>query len=134
MSKVSFQLGNKNHVQISLPSKMQGDRDVFIGKAKVQVDSLFCSQPVKIHKDKLLLFFSQVAKVYETLAGEFTFESEYNTFALHGVVTGKGQIRILLKVGYEIRNHPDYTEWLAEAAFNCTPDALERVLGNESTT
>jgi hypothetical protein len=134
MSKVHFQLGTQNHVQISLPSKMYGDGDVFAGKAKIRVDSLVCSQPVKIHRDKLTAFFADVAKVYETLKGNFTFESEYNTFSLRGEMTRKGQVRVLVQIGYEVRNHPDYTEWRVEAAFNFEPDTLQRVLENQTAT
>ena len=131
MPKVKFRLGTENHVQISLPSKMYGNGDVFIGRAKVRVSSLTCSQAIKIHKDKLSLFFADVTKAYETLKGEFSLESEYNTFSLHGEITSKGQIRILVKVGYQVRNHPDYTEWFAEAAFNNAPYILEKVIENQ---
>ena len=135
MSKVHFQLGTKNYVQISLPSKMYGDGDTFAGKAKVRVDSLSCSKPVKIHRDKLAAFFADVAKAYETLKGEFIFESEYNTFTLRGEMTRKGQVRVSVKVGYEVRNDvPDYTEWQAEAIFNFEPDYLKRVLENQRAT
>lgn len=135
MSKIHFQLGIKNYVQISLPSKMYGDGDTFAGKAKIRVGSLSCSQPVKIHRDKLTSFFADAAKAYETLKGEFIFESEYNTFTLRGEMTRKGQVRVSLKVGYEVRNDiPDNTEWRAEAVFNFEPDYLKKVLENQRAT
>ncbi len=135
MSKVHFQLGTKNYVQISLPSKMYGDGDTFVGEAKVRVASLSCSQPVKIHREKLASFFADVAKAYETLKGEFVFESEYNTFSLRGEMTRKGQVRVLVKVGYEVRNETqDYTEWQAQAVFNFEPDYLKRVFENQRAT
>lgn len=135
MSKIHLQLGTDNYVQISLPSKMYGDSETFAGKAKVRVASLSCSQPVKIHKDKLAAFFADVQKAYETLKGEFIFQSEYNTVTLRGEMTRKGQVRVSVKIGYEVRNDvPDYTEWHAEAVFNFQPDALQRVFENQRTT
>ena len=126
MSKIHFQLGTKYYVQISLPSKMDGDGELFIGKAKVRVASLSCSQPIKIHRDKLSSFFADVEKAYKTLKGEFVFNSEYNTFTLRGEMTRKGQVRVSVKIGYAVRNDiPDYTEWQAEAVFNFEPDYLK---------
>ena len=114
---------------------MYGDGDTLVGKAKVRVASLSCSQPVKIHRDKLASFFADVAKAYETLKGEFIFESEYNTFTLRGEMTRKGQVRVSVKIGYEVRNDiPDYTEWQAETVFNFEPDYLKRVFENQRTT
>ena len=114
---------------------MYGDGDTFAGKAKVRVGSLSCSQSVRIHRDKLAAFFGDVAKAYETLKGEFVFESEYNTFSLRGEMTRKGQVRVSVKVGYAVRNDvPDYTEWQAEAVFNFEPDYLKRVLENQTAT
>lgn len=114
---------------------MYGDSETFAGKVKVRVASLSCSQPVKIHKDKLAAFFADIRKAYETLKGEFIFESEYNTFTLRGEMTRKGQVRVSVKIGYEVRNDvPDYTEWQAEAVFNFEPDYLKRLLENQPTT
>lgn len=105
-----------------------GDGDTLIGKAKVHVSSLSCSQSVKIRKSELLSFFDQVAKAYKTLKGEFTFKSEHGTFILRGEMSRKGHVRVVLKIGDAVTNHPDYTEWQAAAAFNCDPDGLKAVL------
>lgn len=114
---------------------MYGDGDTFAGKAKIRVASLSCSQPVKIHREKLESFFADVAKAYETLKGEFIFESEYKTFTLRGEMTRKGQVRVLVKVGSEVRNETqDYTEWQAQVVFNFEPDYLKRVFENQWAT
>jgi hypothetical protein len=134
MTKVRFQIGTANYVQISLPSKLTGDGDTYVGKAKVHVSTLSCSQNIKIHKSDLSSFFAQVAKAYKTLKGAFTLESGYGTFSLRGEVTRKGQVRVVVKVGYPVSNHPDYTEWQTEAAFNCDPEDLRPVLACQSAT
>lgn len=134
MSKVHFQIGTTNYVQISLPSKMEADGDTFVGKAKVHVSSLSCSQKIKIHKSALSSFFAQVEKAYQTLKGDFALESGYGTFALRGEMSRKGHVRVMIKVGYPVANHPDYTEWQAEAAFNCDPETLRRVLESQGAT
>lgn len=131
MSKIHFQLGTESYVQISLPSKMYQDSEAFIGKAKVHVASFACSHPVKIDREKLASFFADVTKVYETLKGGFVLESDYQTFTLRGEMTRKGQVRVSVRIGYEIRGHQDYTEWQAKAAFNCEPEGLKRVIENQ---
>jgi len=111
---------------------MNGDGDWFVGKAKLRVDSLSCSHYVRIHKEHLALFFADVAKAYETLKGDFVFNSSTLGFALRGEMTRKGQVRVWVKVGFEVRNDiPDYTEWQAEAVFNFEPEGLKRILENQ---
>jgi hypothetical protein len=134
MSKIHFQVGTADHVQISLPSKMTGDGDIFIGKAKIYISSLSCSQSIKIHKSQLSLFFAQVAKAYETLRGEFSFKSGYGTFILLGEMSRKGHAKITVKLSGYTSKHPDNTEWQAEAVFYCEPDALKRVLEAQGAT
>ena len=132
MPKVRFQLGNTNYVQVSLPSKMYGDRDWFIGKAKLRVNSLSCSHAIKIHRIHLKAFFDDVTKAHKTLKGEFNFISSYTGFSLQGEMTRKGQVRVSVEVGYEIRNDiPDYTEWQAKAIFNFEPNLLKSVFENQ---
>lgn len=134
MSKINFQIGTANYVQISLPSKTEGDGETFVGKANVRVSTLSCSQKIKIHKSALSLFFAQVEKAYKTLKGEFAIESGYGTFTLRGEMSRKGNVRVAVRVGRPVTNHPDYTEWQAEAAFDCEPETLKRVLEAQGAT
>ena len=135
MSKVRFQLGTKNYLQVSLPSKMYGDGDWFVGKAKLRVASLSCSHPIKIHSEQLDSFFSDVAKAYENLKGEFSLISSSGGFTLRGEMTRKGQVRVCVKVGYGIWNDTqDRIEWQAEAVFNFEPEELKGVLENQRAT
>ena len=113
---------------------MTGDGDTFVGKAKVHIASLSCSQHIKIHKSELALFFVEVAKAYETLKGGFSFKSGYGTFILLGEMSRKGHAKITVKLRGYTSTHPDNTEWQAEAVFYCEPDSLKHVLEAEGAT
>ncbi len=134
MAKVQFQIGTANYVQILLPSKMSGDGETFVGKAKLRVSTLSCSRNIKIHESALTAFFAQVTRAYQSMKGRFILESGFGTFSLQGEMTRKGHVRIIVKVGDCLTNHPDYTEWQTEAAFNCDPEDLRRVLECQGAT
>ncbi len=119
-------------VRISLPSKMMGDDNIFVGKAKLRISSVTSSQKVRIHRDELNKFFAQVKQAYENLKGEFTFISDYKAFILKGQMTLKGHARIKIWMSGQDTHIPDDSEWQVEAAFTCDPNELKRVLEAKS--
>jgi len=110
-----------------------GDSDTFFGQAKLHLYTVKCSHKIWIWRNDLELFFEQIEKAHRTLRGKFRLESQKPGFSMAGAMTAKGQVRINVKMGYPLRNHPDYNEWYVEAAFNCGPDSLKSVLeaGND---
>ena|SRR5216683_3242280 len=134
MSKLQIQIGSSEHIQISLPTKMIGDANTFIGKAKVHVSSLACSQHVQISKADLSLFFTGVERAYKTLKGEFTLASASTLpsgsdgFVVTGRMTRRGHVKVTVVVRGRRFQQPDDTEWKAEASFSFEPDRLNRIL------
>jgi hypothetical protein len=128
VSKIHFQLGIKQIVEVNLPSKKPGDGDIFVGKIKAQINSLRCSQTVSFHRHDLITFFDQVAVAEEKLKSGFKLESVNKMFSFIGSIDSKARFRIDVRFKDYVFEQPENIEWQAQAAFTIWPDNLKQIL------
>ena len=117
MARFQFQIGIRDCVTIDLPSKRHGDRNVFIGIAKIRVKGLSAKLEVLFSRDSLESFFDQVNKARENYKGQFRLESMNSNLKIEGDASTRGHFRIKVITKRLEFTQPDNTEWLAEIEF-----------------
>ena len=117
MARFKFQIGVNQGVTIDLPSKRPGDRDVFIGAAKVKVKGLNSKLDVLFSRGALKLFFDQVNRAKENYKGRFKLESINSNLKIEGDASPRGHFFIKVSIKHLEFTQPDNTEWFAEIRF-----------------
>ena len=117
MATFQFQIGISEGVRINLPSKRPGDRNVFIGIAKIRVKSLNCKLDVLFSRAALELFFDQVNIAKKGYKGGFKLESMNSNFKIEGNASRRGHFHIKVSIKHLEFTQPDNTQWSAEIEF-----------------
>ena len=128
MGKVRFQIGKEDFLQVSLPSRYEGDGSVLVGKARLRLASVAASQRIWIDGNDLTRLLDDVQAAYDTLKGEFELVSTHEEFAMHGTMTHKGHVRIRVRMSGRGFHIAADSTWIVEGDFTCEPDELKRVL------